>query len=1046
MRIFSSLFGGLVLSAAMAQPCAGFQACFVPSGVGSSSVFFNNCSPNEGSSQFVWSFGDGAESTLTAPTHEFAAPGEYEVCLTAYWQDCVDSTCTIITVVGGDPCLQLNADFSWTSGPNGVQFSNGTTGTGVSTSFAWSFGDGSTSNDAQPNHSYTEPGAFQVCLVVLSMYPGQDGMITCTAEHCALVQVGVAPPCDPNFAVALATTNISGNVVQFAATSNHANTYFNWYFGDGTEGYGNTETHAYAGGTYTVCITGWYYNELAQDSCWAEACTVLTVEGGVPCADLESCFQPSQLSETAFFFNNCSSPSLESSFVWDFGDGTTSTSFAPIHTYSQAAVYWVCLTGTWPGGCTVESCSELVVGGDPCSGLDACFVVNELQQPGTFFFDNCTQGPTNTQFVWDFGDGGTSSGTNVDHFYAAPGTYTVCLTAYSQNCSDNTCTTITIGEGNPCDALDPNFSSSAAGLGVNFANVVITNAWSYLWNFGDGTEGYGPNPYHTYAEPGAYQVCLVVYTWDPIAQDTCFADHCTLLTVTTSDPCSDLDACFVTNDLGNNTFFFDNCTTGPIGIQYTWDFGDGTVSTVTNTEHHFLEPGAYTVCLIAVWQNCTDQACTEVLVNVTDPCVGLGVDFSWNTSPNGTLFSNGTTGAGFQTSFTWDFGDGGSSSDAQPSHTYSGPGTYTVCLQVLTIYELAGGGLHTCLESTCNIVTIGGGDPCDLLDACIIVSELGNDSFLFENCSSIIEGAQFVWDFGDGAQESSVIADHHYQAPGMYTACLTAYWENCVDSTCTTLLVEGGGLCDSLVACFEPQPFENGVYFFSNCSQILPIDIPANYSWDFGDGTTSDAIQPEHVFAPGTYTVCLIVAHSDCIDSTCTTIKVGGFGCNPDFACTFTYDVQGTAVIFFGTANQDVNGVVWELGDGTEGYTNILTHLYEPPGPFEVCFSAWYWNEAEQDTCWTEYCALVDPFSVGIADAANTSINVFPIPASDVIHVSGLTANTQLQLFTLDGRLVFDGRASSSIQRIPVAELAPASYVLRLDMEGRVFYRKVMVE
>ncbi len=141
-----------------------------------------------------------------------------------------------------------------------------------------------------------------------------------------------------------------------------------------------------------------------------------------------------------------------------------------------------------------------------------------------------------------------------------------------------------------------------------------------------------------------------------------------------------------------------------------------------------------------------------------------------------------------------------------------------------------------------------------------------------------------------------------------------------------------------------------------------------------------------------------------------------------------------------------MNGVVWELGDGTEGYTNILTHLYEPPGPFEVCFSAWYWNEAEQDTCWTEYCALVDPFSVGIADAANTSINVFPIPASDVIHVSGLTANTQLQLFTLDGRLVFAGRASSSIQRIPVAELAPTSYVLRLDMEGRVFYRKVMVE
>jgi hypothetical protein len=51
---------------------------------------------------------------------------------------------------------------------------------------------------------------------------------------------------------------------------------------------------------------------------------------------------------------------------------------------------------------------------------------------------------------------------------------------------------------------------------------VITNQWTYLWYFGDDTDGDGPNPYHTYAEPGTYQVCLVVYAWDPIAQGHLF--------------------------------------------------------------------------------------------------------------------------------------------------------------------------------------------------------------------------------------------------------------------------------------------------------------------------------------------------------------------------------------------------------------------------------------------------------------------------------------------------------------------------------------------
>jgi hypothetical protein len=73
----------------------------------------------------------------------------------------------------------------------------------------------------------------------------------------------------PQFDVVLATTGITGNVVQFVATSNHTNTYFLWNFGDGMEGYGSTESHTYAKAEpIPSALRAGIYNELAQDSCW----------------------------------------------------------------------------------------------------------------------------------------------------------------------------------------------------------------------------------------------------------------------------------------------------------------------------------------------------------------------------------------------------------------------------------------------------------------------------------------------------------------------------------------------------------------------------------------------------------------------------------------------------------------------------------------------------------------------------------------------------------------------------------------------------------
>lgn len=957
-----------------ADPCDFLQPCYVPSQSGQNTVFFNNCTANEPGTTYYWDLGDGNGSSSIAPTHTFPGPGQYPVCLYAFWQNCVDSLCTSVTVGAPDPCLGLNAAFTANTTPNGTFFSNGTTGTGMQTQFFWDFGDGSTSSDAQPFHTYAQNGVYAVCLQAISLFQVTGGpMITCVDTTCSNITIGAGDPCD----------------------------------------------------------------------------------------ELEACIWVNDNGDGSFLFENCTSVIQGAQFTWDFGDGTGASSVIADHVYSQQGTYTVCLTAYWQN-CVDSTCTSVtVMNEDPCTDLMAAFTSNTTPN-GTFFSNGTTGTGMQTQFFWDFGDGSTSTDAQPFHTYAQDGTYQVCLQALSIypvaggnliTCIDTTCSYITIGEGNPCDALNAGFIGSGGVQGVNFANDVIDLAWTYLWDFGDGSTGYGPNPYHTFPAVGQYQVCLTVYTWDPVLQDSCSIEECEWIIVQGTNPCDDFAACFVDSQFGPSSFFFNNCTPNEPGTTFHWTFGDGIESNSVAPTHVYAEAGLYEVCLTALWANCVDSTCTTVTVINDDPCDGLSAAFTATTTPNGTQFSNGTTGTGFQTQFFWDFSDGSTSTNAQPFHTFPQDGTYQVCLQALSLYQVTGGNLVTCIDTVCSSITIGVGNPCDALNAGFSGSPAGL-GVNFAN--EVIDLSwSYIWDFGDGTDGYGPNPYHTYPASGPYQVCLTVYtWDpvlqdTCFEDHCEWITVLSNEPCDGLVACFNALPFENGVYHFSNCSQILPIDIPENYFWDFGDGGSSTETEPDHSFAPGTYTICLIVEHGGCVDSTCTTLTVfGGPGCDPNFACDFTWQAQGTAVVFFGTANRPTDGMVWQLGDGTEGYGNVYTHLYEPPGPFEVCLHAWYWNEVTQDSCWTQQCHLVDPFNVvtSIGDGARSNFSVYPNPATDLITISGMTAGGELALFAPDGRLVLTERTAVGTHLITVGHLATGVYVLQLRIGTELLTRRIALD
>lgn len=146
-----------------------------------------------------------------------------------------------------------------------------------------------------------------------------------------------------------------------------------------------------------------------------------------------------------------------------------------------------------------------------------CHAMFSTHQPANsltvHFSDSSTSAHTITTWLWDFGDGTTSTSQNPSHTYAHDGTYLVCLTIHDNHgCSNQSCHHITVNAiATPCHAAFTFHPSSASNL-INFTNTSTgtTVHTTYSWTFGDGTTSTDENPHHTYTHSGHYTVCLYI--------------------------------------------------------------------------------------------------------------------------------------------------------------------------------------------------------------------------------------------------------------------------------------------------------------------------------------------------------------------------------------------------------------------------------------------------------------------------------------------------------------------------------------------------------
>ncbi len=405
-------------------------------------------------------------------------------------------------------------------------------------------------------------------------------------------------------------------------------------------------------------------------------------------------------------------------YLWDFGDGNTSTLANPVHQYASPGFYEVCLSIETIDTCFSTFC-DFVPAGDSISfpGCDAYFFTqyNPVNYQVDFINLSFANG-TILSYFWDFGDGNTSSQQNPSHIYNASGTYSACLTIItSDSCTSTYCEPILIGGAGSCFAEFAYYPNNPVSnpLEIDFYDYSYGNVINWNWTFGDGSTSTLQDPTHTYSAAGIYQVCLLIETID-----SCISVFCDSVFVDSSVFPNDCEADFIAEQdslFGNIVQFTDLSTSNSTIVSYFWEFGDGTTSTQQSPVYAYVSSGFYLVCLtIETIDSCMSTICQPVFIFGG----GCSASFTYaaiNPVSNPTQISFTDNSIGSVIEWLWDFGDGNVSNLANPVHNYASAGTYTVCLFIST--------MDSCFNSSCETIQVAGGNSGNSVSGQVIAGQ-----------------------------------------------------------------------------------------------------------------------------------------------------------------------------------------------------------------------------------------------------------------------------------------------------------------------------------
>ena len=788
------------------------------------------------------------------------------------------------------------------------------------------------------------------------------------------------------------------------------------------------------------------------------------ISGGTTPCTVSASFNSYVDSNSTSHFSNTTSGGGSYAYSWSFGDGTYSSLENPSHFYSSPGTYYACLTAydLIDSLCSDTYCDTIFVTGGttPCtvsasfnSYVDSIFANN-------FNFSNTTSGGGSYAYSWSFGDGTYSSLENPSHAYASMGTYTVCLTVYDlidSLCSDTYCSTVTFSGSTPC-TVSASFSSYVDSNSTSYFTNTTSGggSYAYSWNFGDGTYSWIENPSHFYSSPGTYTVCLTVYD---LTDTTCSDVYCNTIYVSgNTTPCT-VSASFSSYVDSNSTSYFTNTTSGGGSYAYSWSFGDGTYSSLENPSHFYSSQGTYYVCLTVydlIDSLCSDTYCDTIFVSGnTTPCT-VSASFSSYVDSNSTSYFTNTTSGGGSYAYSWSFGDGTYSSLENPSHFYSNPGSYTVCL---TVYDLID---SLCSDTYCNTIYVSGGIvPCTVSASFSSYVDSNSTSY-FTNTTSGGGSYAYSWSFGDGTY-SSLENPSHFYASGTYYVCLIVYDlvdTTCSDTYCDTIFVSGSTAPCTVSASFSSYVDSNSTSYFTNTTSGGGSYA---YSWSFGDGTYSSLENPSHFYSSqGTYYVCLTVydlIDSLCSDTYCDTILVLGSTTPCTVSASFSSYVDSNSTSYFTntTSGGGSYAYSWSFGDGNTSSLENPSHSYSSAGTYNVCLTVY---DLIDSLCSDTYCTNVavlsgsddiDSLGGSNLNSLNTkiidaSLSIYPNPAKENINIDFNGEQANVLIYNSLGSVVLEKLINKNENNISTVHLETGIYIVTLKTENGINRSKLIIE
>jgi gliding motility-associated-like protein len=734
------------------------------------------------------------------------------------------------------------------------------------------------------------------------------------SSYCGVAQqsitVHIVPP--PVASITASTDTIcSGGQVTFIQGSTGPNQSYQWNFGNNNNwqnsGSGNVNFTFNTAGTFV--ISNRVFNNGWGSACADTATVVVTV---LPSPTASITASPAQACDSLTTALNVVSNS-GIFFNWNLGAFGTFTGQTPdTLTITAPGNYNISVLVTSANGCTRTDTEVLRVYTtpvpaftvtSPCMGANAIFTNTSVTAPGNPI----------TSAQWTFGDGGTSSQLTPTHVYAAEGTFPITLNISTPYCSANTQGNITVHP-NPTASFTQDIVSGCQPLEVAFTNT-SQGATSYSWNFNDGPLSTNTNEIHVFGNNTIYNLPYnVVLT--AINEFGCTNTFSSVVTV--------LGGAVANFEIANNEL---GCSTAPVEFNnlslgassYAWNFGDGNTSNVEVPNHAYNNNSGflwwYDVTLVAYSSGgCLDTATLALPIY---PILDIQLPF---TSLEGcSPFSAQMPAIGGIQGFSWNFGDGFTSSLISPVHTYNNPTNSTQNFTVTLVGESAFG----CFDSTSFPVIVN-----PKVNAAFTYSEIAGCSPLqvnFQNTS--LNGNQLEWNFGDGFTANTTNISHTYfNINGVLntfeTELIVTSPQGCSDSASVAVQVS-----PSLDLQWS-MPVVEGCSPFTLQTPYMPGG--STYIWNFGDGSTSNNTSPTHIYVnntttPQQYTVTCYAENSfGCADSISFNVTV-----NPQaVANVSTQQFSGCSPlnVTFGNNSQYALSYNWNYGNGQTSATSASSH------------------------------------------------------------------------------------------------------------------------